>query len=958
MTEPRSQLRIAAYTADPWESACPVLRITGPCEMAGVTVLRGTHWAGDELLSEVGLVDEADLVIIQRDFPRYWEKYEDVVAHARAKAVPVVYELDDLLFGLPESHADWRHYRDARVPMLRAALEADAITASTPALCAALAAYHGAVHLLPNTLDDRLWSLGSELPASSDGPVVIGYMGGGTHQPDVAIVGPALYRVIERFGARVAIRFMGRTPPPEEIRGLPNVTWERVAFLDYSSFSRWFAVQRVDIGLAPLEDTSFNRGKSGIKFLEYTAVGAASVCSRVPAYLDSVGEGEGLLVGSGEWEEALIRLVTDEALRRQLAEAAREGVRRKWLLSHRAAEWIDVYAHVCAAPRDETRGKLALALDTLLDWQQDSVALLAQVAEYRRQVQDLESHAIRQEEALRWREAELRQMRDSITWRGTEPVRRAYARLQRLTRASGSLSNSAPGDNAASAERPLQRRDGSAQGASAAATAIEPDAAVEYRRERFFWSEAQFAAVPALSASPMTDVILCVGPNLHLTERCISALRQNTDSGAYRLRLVIHEKDRPALGTRLTDGADVIIHQMEQFNFARANNLGLARCPGDVVLLNDDTEVTPGWLEQLRYDSRGFALTAARTGVQRSGNPDLWGEGDSRLTWYPVNMFCAFMPARVRQVVGALEEEFAYYGGEDVDYSCRALQHGFPLAVSSAFVHHAGTQSFGPKKDRLMHESDKILIERYGLRPPFDLTLVKPLTSVIVATRNRAQQLLQAAQSILTGLYPQIELIIVDDASTDETPQTVAALQATDSRVIGIRLPKQGGSVRARQRGVAASRGQFIAFMDDDDTAWPNRILAPLQHLMTRPELDAVYCAFDIVSESGRTRGRTQPFSAGDYLDMKFDIGLGLLLLRRQLILDVPLMAQYERAIDFDWVFRVVRHGYKIDYCPAVVLDYNRFGPADAHLSGNETAIRVHQEIQDRERLMREFGRK
>jgi hypothetical protein len=91
---------------------------------------------------------------------------------------------------------------------------------------------------------------------------------------------------------------------------------------------------------------------------------------------------------------------------------------------------------------------------------------------------------------------------------------------------------------------------------------------------------------------------------------------------------------------------------------------------------------------------------------------------------------------------------------------------------------------------------------------------------------------------------------------------------------------------------------------------------------------------------------------------MKFDIGLGILFLRRQLILDVPLMAQYERAVDFDWVFRVVRHGYKIDHCPAVVLDYNRFGSAEQHLSGNEAAIRVHKEIQDRERLMREFGRK
>ena len=413
----------------------------------------------------------------------------------------------------------------------------------------------------------------------------------------------------------------------------------------------------------------------------------------------------------------------------------------------------------------------------------------------------------------------------------------------------------------------------------------------------------------------------------------------------------------PVLSARLTDGADVITHTMTHFNFARANNLAMGRCAGDVVLLNDDTEPTAGWLERLRADSRGYALTAARTGYQCAGNPDLWGEGAARLTWYPINMFCAFIPQRVRNVIGLLEEEFAYYGGEDVDYSARALQHGFPLVASSAFVAHAGTQSFGPRKDRLMRESDKIVRERYGLRPPFDLAPVKPPASVIIATRNRADQLPRAAQSILTGLYPEIELIIVDDASTDETPEVVAELQAADPRVIGIRLPKQGGAVRARRRGLAASNGQFIAFMDDDDLAWPNRILAPLQHMMMRPNLDVVYCAFDIVSETGRTRGRTLPFDATDYLDMKFDIGSGILLLRRQVIEDVPFMTQYERAIDFDWVFRVVRHGYQIDYCPAVVLDYNRSGPGEAHLSGNAAAIGQHDEIQDRERLMREYGR-
>ena len=391
---------------------------------------------------------------------------------------------------------------------------------------------------------------------------------------------------------------------------------------------------------------------------------------------------------------------------------------------------------------------------------------------------------------------------------------------------------------------------------------------------------------------------------------------------------------------------------------ARANNMALRECPGDVVLLNDDTEATAGWLEQLRADSRGVALTGSRTGVERSGNPDTWGRGESRLTWYPINMFCAFMPERLRRVVGELDEEFAYYGGEDVDYSARALQNGFPLAVSAAFVEHAGARSFRSRKEGLMRESDKILRERYGVYPPFDLSEIRPLASVIIATRNRAALLAEAAESILDGEYAEIELLIVDDASEDNTPAVIDALQAADQRVIGVRLPKREGAVKARARGLMAAGGQFVAFMDDDDRAWRNRIAAPLRHFMMNPELDVVYCAFDVITERGRQRGRTRPFNEADYLAEKFDIGSGILLARRQVMDEVPFMTYYERAIDFDWVFRVLRHGFRIGYCPAVVLDYNRGGPADAHLAGNEAAERMIEEIRERERLIKQLDRK
>src|SRR4030043_1633581 len=143
-----------------------------------------------------------------------------------------------------------------------------------------------------------------------------------------------------------------------------------------------------------------------------------------------------------------------------------------------------------------------------------------------------------------------------------------------------------------------------------------------------------------------------------------------------------------------------------------------------------------------------------------AGNPQMWGQGSLRLTNYPINMFCAYIPTRLRSVIGLLDEEFCYYGGDDVDYSCRALQNGFPLVISSAFVTHKDNQSYRASKEVLMRESDRIITERYDLQAPFDLSGIKPAVSIILATRNRPDLLKSAVSSILDTEYANFELIL------------------------------------------------------------------------------------------------------------------------------------------------------------------------------------------------------
>jgi hypothetical protein len=98
------------------------------------------------------MVLNADIVVIQRDFPRFIKFYEQVMEVARKNRKPVIYEIDDWLLELPATHSDSQRYEAARVAILQAILEADAVTCSTTVLAAQLSKFNKNVIHLANYL--------------------------------------------------------------------------------------------------------------------------------------------------------------------------------------------------------------------------------------------------------------------------------------------------------------------------------------------------------------------------------------------------------------------------------------------------------------------------------------------------------------------------------------------------------------------------------------------------------------------------------------------------------------------------------------------------------------------------------------------------------------------------------------------------------------------------------------
>ncbi len=131
---------------------------------------------------------------------------------------------------------------------------------------------------------------------------------------------------------------------------------------------------------------------------------------------------------------------------------------------------------------------------------------------------------------------------------------------------------------------------------------------------------------------------------------------------------------------------------------------------------------------------------------------------------------------------------------------------------------------------------------------PADLTT--PLVSVVMPLHNAADRVMEGVRSVQGQSLADWELLVVDDASTDDSGARVEALAAEDARIRVLRLECNGGPAVARNAGIRAARGRYIAFLDSDD-AWAPDKLARQVALMERGVVFS-FTAMERFDEQGR----------------------------------------------------------------------------------------------------------
>ncbi len=126
----------------------------------------------------------------------------------------------------------------------------------------------------------------------------------------------------------------------------------------------------------------------------------------------------------------------------------------------------------------------------------------------------------------------------------------------------------------------------------------------------------------------------------------------------------------------------------------------------------------------------------------------------------------------------------------------------------------------------------------------------KGLVSIIIPTYNRANLVIRAIESALNQTYRNIELIVIDDGSKDQTPQIIS--QIKDPRIRYIRYEENRGASHARNVGLSLAKGEFISFLDSDDEFLPQKIEKQLEAFEKSENVGAVYCDTYLLFENKR----------------------------------------------------------------------------------------------------------
>lgn len=301
----------------------------------GGIFLKGIH----RRLAHIKWAKEFDLIIVQREaFMTGSTYFERALSEL---GIPVVYDFDDAIWLMDVSDGN-RKLKWLKDPKKtdRIIAYADHVIAGNQFLANYAQQFNDHVEVIPTVIDTDIYK--PAIPVPHNGPIVIGWTGSRTTIGHLVASIEMLKDIKRKYGAKVEIRVISDQRLNEPALDVVNVPWRSTTEVE--------DLAGIDIGIMPLPENDWSRGKCGFKGLQYMAMGK-------PVVLQSIGVNKvivqhqmnGLLASTREeWVEMLDHLINDHDLRTRLGTAARKTVEEKWSVNAWRERYLQLFNELIA----------------------------------------------------------------------------------------------------------------------------------------------------------------------------------------------------------------------------------------------------------------------------------------------------------------------------------------------------------------------------------------------------------------------------------------------------------------------------------------------------------------------------------------------------------------------------------------------------------------------------------
>ncbi len=276
-----------------------------------------------------------DVVYIYRDaffFGTFFERW------LKKKKVRIIYDFDDAIW-LMDKNENQGIFNKLKNPEKTATISAlsNSVIVGNEYLASYASNHNTNVVIIPSTIDFKDYKISSKVEASDR--ICIGWTGSFSTIKHFETIQPALKRIKEKYADRVYFKLIGDPSYINNELSIQGVRWN--AETEAQDLSE------LEIGIMPLPDNEWTKGKCGMKGLQYMALEIPTIMSPVGVNKDIIQDGQNGFLASGteEWVDKLSLLIEDATLRKKLAKAGRKTVEKEFSVEANKEKWLAVFTN-------------------------------------------------------------------------------------------------------------------------------------------------------------------------------------------------------------------------------------------------------------------------------------------------------------------------------------------------------------------------------------------------------------------------------------------------------------------------------------------------------------------------------------------------------------------------------------------------------------------------------------